>query len=393
MRKRINVTKPSIPPIDEYCREIKSAWDTGLLTNFGPLERKLRGQLEEFLGVRHLPLFANGHQALMAAIKAFALPGRTSVITTPFTFASTTEAIAGLGLKPVFCDVDPVTYTLDPAKVEALIDDDTAAIVPVHVYGNVCDTESFDRISGKYNIPVIYDAAHCFGVTKNAKGIGTFGAASMFSFHATKAFNTVEGGAVAVSDPETADRIKRYSSYGLIGTEDADVLGTNAKMTEFSAAMGICNLRHIGEVTEKRKNICEIYTRILTEGADFDEKTGLCASGIKLLPKQEGVEKNYAYFPVIFGKTSKDGRSFKGDGGVTVEKCVKALEAENVFPRRYFHPLTSELSCMKHFDKNATPVAKELSENVLCLPLYADLDPADASFIGGIVRDCFLKNG
>ena len=363
MRKRINVTKPSIPPIDEYCREIKSAWDTGLLTNFGPLERKLRGQLEEFLGVRHLPLFANGHQALMAAIKAFALPGRTSVITTPFTFASTTEAIAGLGLKPVFCDVDPVTYTLDPAKVEALIDDDTAAIVPVHVYGNVCDTESFDRISGKYNIPVIYDAAHCFGVTKNAKGIGTFGAASMFSFHATKAFNTVEGGAVAVSDPETADRIKRYSSYGLIGTEDADVLGTNAKMTEFSAAMGICNLRHIGEVTEKRKNICEIYTRRLTEGADFDEKTGLCASGIKLLPKQEGVEKNYAYFPVVF-----DGYKYNRD------EIAQKLADNNIFARKYFYPITNTYKAYEGaFTIQKTPIAKHIGDCVLTLPLYADI--------------------
>ncbi len=388
MNKRINVTKPSIPPFDEYCEEIKSVWETGMLTNFGPLENKLKGMLEDYLDVENLPLFANGHQALMAAIRTLAIPGRRSVITTPFTFASTTEAIAGLGLKPVFCDVDPVTYTLDPAKVEALIDGDTAAIVPVHVYGNVCDTESFENISRKYNIPVIYDAAHCFGVTKNAKGIGTYGTASMFSFHATKAFNTVEGGAVAVADRGKAELIRRYSSYGLVGQEDADVTGTNAKMTEFSAAMGICNLRHIGDVIQKRKNICEIYRRILTRGADFDEKTGISAAGIKLLPEQEGVAKNYAYFPVIFGKFSNGGASFEGDGGRTVEKCVAALEAENVFPRRYFYPLTSEFSCMKPFGGLPTPVAKELSENVLCLPLYAELDPEDAERIARTVRSC-----
>lgn len=387
MKKRINVTRPSIPPFEEYAEEIKSVWESGMLTNFGPLEEKLKGQLEAFLGVKNLPLFANGHQALMAAIRTVALTGRRTVITTPFTFASTTEAITGAGLRPLFADVDPVTYTLDPEKAEALINEDTAAIVPVHVYGNVCDVEKFDEISRKYGIPVIYDAAHCFGVKINGKGAGVFGAASMFSFHATKAFNSVEGGGVAVADSELADRIKRYANYGLSGA-DCNLQGTNAKMTEFSAAMGICNLRHIGEVTLKRKAVCEIYGDVLTRGAGFDMTTGQCDLGFKLLPEQDGVEKNYAYFPVIFGSISKDGRAFVSDGGKTVERCIAALEAENVFPRRYFYPLTSEFSCMKEFNTSQTPVAKALSENALCLPLYADLEPEDAERIASTVRGC-----
>ena len=206
--KQIQVTKPSLPPFEEYAEEIKKIWENYRLTNFGPIEEQLREELENFLGAEHLVLFTNGHQALEAALKVIVerrKRGKNEIITTPFTFASTTHAIAGSGFTPVFADIDPVTYTLDPEKVEKLIGPGTRAIVPVHVYGTVCDTEAFDRISRKYNIPVIYDAAHAFGVrTKDGRGAGTFGTASMFSFHATKAFNTVEGGAVAVKDAETA---------------------------------------------------------------------------------------------------------------------------------------------------------------------------------------------
>ncbi len=386
MDKKINVTRPSIPPFEEYAEVIKSVWDTGMLTNFGPLEERLRGELEAFLGVRNLPLFANGHQALMAALKIIALKGKKSVITTPFTFASTTQAIMGLGLEPVFADVDPVTYTLDPAQVERLIDDDVAAIVPVHVYGNVCDTEAFAYISEKYGIPVIYDGAHCFGVTRDGVGIGNFGSATMFSFHATKAFNTVEGGGVAVADDKLADMIKRYANYGFDGSKPTPMQGTNAKMTEFSAAMGICNLRHIGEVTKKREAICKVYTDILTEGAAFDEKTGVSGNGIKLLPRQEGVTSNYAYFPVIFGCVVSGGSlHYANDGGRTCERVMKALNDANVLPRRYFYPLTSEVHGLTDYNGYDTPVAKRLSENVLCLPLYADLEIEDAERVARCV--------
>lgn len=384
MDKRINVTRPSMPPLDEYIEEIRGIWDSAMLTNFGPLEQKLRKELEEFLDVEALPLFVNGHQALMAAVRTLALKGRKSVITTPFTFASTTEAIAGVGLKPVFADVDPVTYTLDPAKVEALISEDTAAIVPVHVYGTLCDVEAFERISIKYNIPVIYDAAHCFGVRKNGRGVGNFGNASIFSFHATKAFNTVEGGAVA-APADIAEKIKAYTNYGFTGSGDPEIIGTNAKMNEFSAAMGICNLRYIVGVTKRRAAICEKYTGVLTFGASFDPATGISGNGFKLLPYQDGVLKNYAYFPVVFGDAGNDG-SFATDRTGRIEETVKKLQDANIFPRRYFYPLTSDFPSMKEFSPAATPVAKALSDNVLCLPLYADLDLEDAEKIAKIVK-------
>ncbi|MCR5694635.1 MAG: DegT/DnrJ/EryC1/StrS family aminotransferase [Clostridia bacterium] len=383
MDKKINVTRPSMPSFDEYAAEIKSIWDSAMLTNFGPLEERLKGELEKFLGVKNLPLFTNGHQALLAAISVIALPGKSKVITTPFTFASTTEAIAGAGLKPVFADVDPVTYTLDPKKVEKLIDDDTAAIIPVHVYGNVCDTRTFEKLSEKYRIPVIYDAAHCFGVRKDGVGIGNFGTASMFSFHATKAFNTIEGGAAAVPE-KYAQAVRNFANYGLCGGATPEINGTNSKMTEFQAAMGLCNLRHIGEVTEKRAAICAKYTEILTEGSFFDAATGVSGNGIKLIPYQAGVTKNYAYFPVIFGKAESDGSFTPGDQERLL-KVIENLQNINVFPRRYFYPLISEFTCMKKYRPRKTPIAKRLSDNVLCLPLYAELSLKDAARIAKTV--------
>jgi dTDP-4-amino-4,6-dideoxygalactose transaminase len=371
MKKPIQVTRPSLPPFEEYAEEIKKIWENYRLTNFGPLEEELRAALEEFLGVENIVLFTNGHQALEAAIKLIAERREgegNEIITTPFTFASTTHAIAGSGFRPVFADIDPVTYTLDPQKVEALIGPKTRAIVPVHVYGMLCDTAAFENISRKYNIPVIYDAAHAFGVrTAEGKGAGTAGAASMFSFHATKAFNTVEGGAVAVKDKETAEKLRKFCNFGLGDGGDAEMTGTNAKMTEFAAAMGICNLRHIGEVIKKREQICKTYTELLTEGDNgFDPATGISGKyGIKLLPEQKGTFPNYAYYPVVFS------------GNIKAEEIAEKLAAENIFVRRYFFPLTSDFSCYKNLPHGETPVADRISANVLALPLYADMEEAD----------------
>ncbi|MBQ3893940.1 MAG: DegT/DnrJ/EryC1/StrS family aminotransferase [Clostridia bacterium] len=378
--KQIQVTKPSLPPFEEYAEEIKKIWENYRLTNFGPIEEQLREELENFLGAEHLVLFTNGHQALEAALKVIVerrKREKNEIITTPFTFASTTHAIAGSGFTPVFADIDPVTYTLDPEKVEKLIGPGTRAIVPVHVYGTVCDTEAFDRISRKYNIPVIYDAAHAFGVrTKDGRGAGTFGTASMFSFHATKAFNTVEGGAVAVKDAETAARLRQFCNFGLGDGGDAEIAGTNAKMTEFAAAMGVCNLRHIEEVIKKREKICKTYTELLTEGDNgFDPATGISGKyGIKLLPKQEGIVPNYAYFPVVLPGSNK------------AELAAEKLAAENIFARRYFFPLTSDFSCYSHLKHGRTPVADRISANVLSLPLYADMTGEDVVRVTRVLR-------
>ena len=391
MDKRINVTRPSLPPYGEYAGLIKEIWDNGWLTNFGPLENKLAAELKEYLEAANLTLFTNGHQALAAAVRliagekakeAGAAPHEAEIITTPFTFISTTYSITEAGFKPVFADVDPVTYTLDPAAAERLINEKTAAILPVHVYGTLCDTDAYEAISQRYGIPVIYDAAHCFGVRRSGRGIASYGAASMFSFHATKAFNTIEGGAVATEDAALAEALHAYCGFGLVGGQDAGVAGTNAKMTEFAAAMGICNLRHIGEVLEKRRAIHGIYTDVFTACRDFDRKTGyvdgLC---IKLLPEQEGVDRNFAYFPVVF----KDEE--------TALAVLSALEAENVFARRYFHPLTSSAISVRRFAPAETPVAASISARVLAMPFYADLLPEEAAEIAEITVKTIERRG
>lgn len=373
---RINVTKPSIPPFEEYSAEIKKIWDNVWLTNYGPIEQEFTAKIREYLGVSNATLFVNGHQALYSLINVLGLYGE--VITTPFTFASTTHAIVQNGLRPVFADVDPVTYTLDPACVEKLITPQTAAILPVHVYGNLADVEAFEDISERYGIPVIYDAAHIFGVTKDGVGAGNFGTASMFSFHATKIFNSIEGGAVVTKDADLSARLKRFSNFGLIDGEFAESMASNCKMNEFSAAMGICNLRHIDEYLAKRKNIYDLYTRELFEiYDDFDPATGEVPSkGLKFLPKQAGITRNYAYYPVMFRDSAQR------------DAVMKALADNDIYARRYFYPLTSEFSCYKGFKGSGeTPIAENLASRALSIPFYADLEEKEAMKISSIINE------
>ena len=383
-KKRIDVTRPSMPPFEEYVNEIKSIWERKWLTNFGAIHNELAEKLEGFLDVPNISLFTNGHQAIYSALCLLGKPGG-EVITTPFTFASTTHAIAQAGMTPVFCDVDPVTYTLDPSKIESLITEKTVAILPVHVYGNVCDTEAISAVAKKYGLPVIYDAAHAFGVKKNGKGIGNFGDVSLYSFHATKAYNSIEGGAAAYGDKELSAGFKRFINFGLVDGENVENTGTNAKMNEFSAAMGLCNLRHIGEVLEGRKRVCTIYKKILFECDPlFDEKTGVEPSlGIKMLPLQDNVESNYAYFPVLFG--------INENCKVTRDQVKDMLATENIHARRYFYPLTSEFDCYRGAKgAGETPVAESISRKVLSLPLYAELASEDAVMIAELIK-AFLK--
>lgn len=305
--------------------------------------------------------------ALELSLQAMKLQGE--VITTPFTFASTTHAIVRNGLTPVFCDINPNDYTIDVTKIESLITDKTCAIMPVHVYGNVCNIEEIQKIADKYGLKVIYDSAHTFGVRYKGKGIGGFGDVSCFSFHATKVFNTIEGGAACFKDPEFGLDLYRLKNFGIRGPEVVDAVGANAKMNEFSAAMGICNLKHIEEEIEKRRKVVERY-RANLENVD----------GIKLSPIQKDVVPNYAYFPVVF-----DEKVF----GATRNEVFEKLAENDICARKYFYPLTNTFECFNgQFDVNNTPVALHISNRVLTLPLYADLPLDDVDRICNIIIAC-----
>ena len=361
----INVTRSSMPEFEEYCEEIRGLWDSRWLTNMGVKHKQFQANLIDYLGVSHIDLFSNGHMALEMAIQAMGLTGE--VITSPFTFASTTHAIVRNGLTPVFCDIDANTYTIDVNKIEALITDKTCAIIPVHVYGNICDVEAIDRIAKKHNLKVIYDAAHAFAVKYNGVGVGNFGDASMFSFHATKVFHSIEGGAVCFHNDDYGLDLYRLKNFGIRGPETVDAVGANAKMNEFSASMGICNLRHLDAEIAKRKAVVERYRERLS-GID----------GIKLNAVQENVQSNYAYFPVVF-----DGYKYTRD-----EICEK-LKEHDIIARKYFYPITNAFDCYKdkHDAKAETPVAYDISFKVVTLPLYADLSLDDVDKICDIILD------
>ena len=352
-----------MPEFEEYIEEIRELWDTHWLTNMGAKHKNLESQLLDYLNVPNITLFTNGHLALECIIAALNLSGE--VITTPFTFASTTHAIVRNGLKPVFCDINPYDYTIDVEKIESLITEKTSAIIPVHVYGNVCDVEAIERIAKKYNLKVIYDAAHTFGVTVNGQGIGTFGDASMFSFHATKVFNTIEGGAVTYNDSSIKQVLNDLKNFGITGPETVEYVGGNAKMNEFQAAMGICNLRHVNGEIIKRKKVVERYIENLKD-----------ITGIKLSKEQVDVESNYAYFPVVF-----DGYK------MTRDEVFEKLKDNDIVARKYFYPLTNSFECYKdRYDVDETPVAKYIAERVLTLPLYADLALEDVDRICEIIK-------
>ena len=367
MENQILVTRSSMPDLEEYMDEIKGIWDSHWLTNMGPKHKQLQADLKEYLGVENVELLTNGHMALELTLQAMNLQGE--VITTPFTFASTTHAIVRNGLKPVFCDIDPVTYTMDVDKIERLITDRTCAIMPVHVYGNVCNVEEIERIARKYELKVIYDAAHTFGETYKGLGIGTFGDASCFSFHATKVFNSIEGGAVCYKNKRLGDILYELKNFGIHGPEEVSAVGANAKMNEFCAAMGLCNLRYIDDEIAKRQKVVERYRQHL-EGVD----------GIQLNCVQPEVKSNYAYFPVVFEE-----KIF----GASRAEVFDKLAENGIIARKYFYPLTNTFSCFhKAYDVTETPVALHISKRVLTLPLYADLALEDVDKICDIILKC-----
>ena len=367
--KQILVTRSSMPSFDEYINEIKDLWDSHWLTNMGVKHQQLQSELEQYLGCPHVVLFTNGHLALENVISAMHFPAGSEVITTPFTFASTTHAIVRNGLIPVFCDINPNDYTIDVSLIENLVTEKTVAIVPVHVYGNMCDVNSLDLIAKKHNLKVIYDAAHAFGVKYKGVSSANFGDASMFSFHATKVFNTIEGGAVCFPDDSLTQTMNDLKNFGIRGTESVVFVGGNAKMSEFQAAMGICNLRHIDQEIKKRKVVVERYWNNL-DGVN----------GLEMCKPQKEVESNYSYFPVIFDKY-KDSRN---------EVFLK-LKENGITARKYFYPITNSFECYRDFPTacpNKTPMALYLADRVLTLPLYSDLELEDVDRICKIVLSC-----
>ena len=365
--KKILVTRSSMPPYEEYTEAIRDIWDTHWLTNMGKYHNELEKQLKEYLGVNGLSLFTNGHMALELALQAMNLSGE--IITTPFTFASTTHAIIRNGLTPVFCDINNIDFTIDVSKIEALITDKTSAILPVHVYGNICDVEKIEQIANKYGIKVIYDAAHAFGVRYKGIGIGNFGDASMFSFHATKVFNTIEGGAISFHDnDEFSQKLYRLKNFGIKNEETVDDIGANAKLNEFSAVMGLCNLKHIGTELEKRKQIVNTYMNELSS-----------INGIQLPNPQKNTDPNYAYFPIVIDEKASV---------YTRNEIDNLLKQNGIFPRKYFYPLTNTFDCYHgKFDVSQTPVALSISKRILTLPLYADLDLSDVKRICSIIKN------
>lgn len=349
--KQILVTRSSMPEFEEYCNEIKDMWESHWLTNMGVKHKELEASLLKYLKTPNITLFTNGHLGLECIISALELKGE--VITTPFTFASTTHAIVRNGLTPVFCDINKEDYTMDVTKIESLITEKTSAIIPVHVYGNICNVKEIEKIAKKHNLKVIYDAAHAFGVEVDGVGISNFGDASMFSFHATKVFNTIEGGAVTYQDEKLNKILYDIKNFGITGPESVEYVGGNAKMNEFCAAMGICNLRHADGEIEKRKLVVERYRKRLSG-----------VEGIKLSPIQEGIKSNYAYFPTVF-------ENYK----YTRDEIFEKLGKENIIARKYFYPLTNNFKCYEgRFEKNETSVANYIADRVLTLPLYADLE-------------------
>lgn len=364
---KINVTKSSIPSFEEYINEIKELWDTHWLTNTGVKYLKLQNELAKYLEVSNISLYTNGHLALEAAIALFNFPSGSEIITTPFTFVSTTNAIVRNGLVPKFCDINRENYTIDVDKIEELITDKTVAILPVHVYGNVCDVEKIAKIAKKHNLKVIYDAAHAFGVKYKGIGVGNFGDISMFSFHATKVFNTIEGGCVCFKNSAFKQTIEDMKNFGIRDEEHCLYIGGNAKMNEFQASMGICNLRHIDDYVSGRKKAVLQYRKRLNN-----------VKGIFLSNDQEMVEHNYSYMPVVF-----DGYAYSRD------EIKQKLAEHNIGARKYFYPITNEFDCYRNFEKGSTPIAKFVSERVLTLPLYSDITEEQVDEICDII----LGNG
>jgi dTDP-4-amino-4,6-dideoxygalactose transaminase len=348
----INVTKPNLPPLEQYMSYLQGIWDRSWLTNNGPLVNQLELQLKEYLGVDHMLFLNNGTIALQIAIKALDLKGE--IITTPFSFVATTSSIVWEGCKPVFVDIDEHTFNIDPAKIEAAITDQTSAILATHVFGNPCDIDAIDKIAKKHNLKVIYDGAHCFGSQYKGKSVFVYGDITTTSFHATKLYHTIEGGAVFCNDPELLKTMAYLRNFGYNGPEDFAMIGINGKNSEFHAAMGLANLQYINQILESRKIQSGFYDQMLS-GLD-----------VQYVAIQSDSVFNYSYYPVVFRSEE------------ALLKAVEALNVNRVSPRRYFYPSLNQLN---YVDEQKCPISEDISRRILCLPLYFDLTKEEIDYV------------
>lgn len=352
----IPITKPFLPPIEEFNELIKGVWDRQWLTNNGPLVNELELKLKEYLNLPHILYLNNGTIALQIAIKALALQGK--IITTPFTYVATVSSIVWEGCEPIFVDIDEESLNLDPKKIEEAITSDTVAIIATHVFGNPCAIDEIEKIAQKHNLKVIYDAAHCFGTKYQGKSIFEYGDISTTSFHATKIFHTIEGGAVFSNNADLIKKMAFLRNFGHNGQDDFAEVGINGKNSEFHASMGILNLKYFDKILETRQNQCLIYRKWLTRDIIRFPKINVNST------------YNSAYFPIIL------------DSEEIVLKVIEALESAYISPRRYFYP---SLNTVKIYNGNDTPISESISRRILCLPLYHTLLESDINYICRIV--------
>jgi dTDP-4-amino-4,6-dideoxygalactose transaminase len=354
MEKNTYVTRPALPPLAEFVGYLEKIWESRALTNQGPFHKQFEEELAEYLGVEHLSLFSNGTLALVTALQVLRISGE--VVTTPFSFVATTHSLWWNNIKPVFVDIEPNTFNLDPKRIEAAITPKTTALFPVHVYGNPCDVDALREICDIYGLKLIYDAAHTFGVKINNISVADFGDLSVLSFHATKVFNTFEGGAIVCHDAVTKKRIDFLKNFGFAGETTVVGPGINAKMNEFQAALGVLQLKYIDENISKRKAIAEKYREGLRD-----------IPGIRFLENLQGVKHNYAYFPMLIDEDVY---------GMGRDALYEELKRNNIYARRYFYPLISSFPTYRGLESanpDNLPVASRVAEQVLCLPIFPDM--------------------
>ncbi|MBE0492287.1 MAG: DegT/DnrJ/EryC1/StrS family aminotransferase [Sulfurospirillum sp.] len=364
--KPVFVTQPYLPPLDDFIPYLKQIWKSKILTNGGPFHQQLEEALCDYLGVKHISLFTNGTLALVTALQTLRITGE--VITTPYSFVATAHSLLWNGIKPVFVDIDSTTLNLDPSKIEAAITPQTTAILPVHCYGHSCDIKTIEAIADNYNLKVIYDAAHAFGVKDEGGSILRHGDLSILSFHATKVFNTFEGGAIISPDAKTKQRIDHLKNFGFVDEVTVVAPGINGKMSEINAALGLLQLEHINSAIEKRKEVDRIYRDALSD-----------TRGITLLYEKTEAFSNYSYFPILV----------EDDFPLTRDELYQHLHDHNIFARRYFYPLISDFPMYRGLPSATSSnlaTAKEIASKVICLPIYPQLDSLSLSNIMDIIK-------
>lgn len=372
IEKNITVTSPLLPPLDEFIPYLKDIWDKKWLTNNGHYHQELEKALAEYLGVKYISLFTNGTLPLITALQALRITGE--VITTPYSFVATTHSMWWNGIKPVFVDIDPESGNLDPAKIEAAITPRTTAIMPVHVYGNPCNTKEIKEIADKYGLKVIYDAAHAFGVMVNGESILNQGDISTLSFHATKVYNTIEGGALICNDEKTKQRIDFLKNFGFVDEVTVVAPGINGKMDELRSAYGLLQLKYVDDAISKRRKITNIYREHLKD-----------VYGISFFKEKKGVKYNYSYFPIFIDAEKL---------GIERDDVYFALKEKNIIGRRYFYPLISDFSTYRSLpssSKDNLPNAHKLADSVICLPMHHEIDEGDALNIVDIIKNIARK--